>query len=326
MSRTTATRATPLARVLALRILGTLALLIVLSMLIFLLLYLAPGDLVKNLLGIRNTSPEMIAQVRAQYGLDLPLHEQYLAWLGGVVSGDFGTSIRNQTPVGALLLDRLGVTLLLSGLAFALAVVVAVPLGAASAFRQGGALDRGISGFSILGLSAPSFAVGLLLLYVFAVALRWFPIYGVGDGLADTLWHLMLPAATIAIGLGAILVKLTRTATLRELTSDYVTFARARGLTRAQVVRLVLRNAAIPVVTGAGLVLTFMVGSTVLVETVFALPGVGMLLQESVLFKDVPVVQALTLAIAAVIAVIALAVDLLYLLLDPRVRHRELAS
>ncbi len=319
-------RAAGLARVVLLRLLGTVILLFVLSVLIFLMLYFAPGDLVKNLLGVKNTDPALIAQVRAQYGLDLPLYEQYARWLGGVLHGDLGTSIRNQMPVGALLLDRLGITLLLSGIAFLLAVVVAVPLGAASAFRQGTGIDRFISGLSIFGLSAPSFAVGLLLLYVFAVALRWFPIYGSGEGFFDTIVHLILPATTIAIGLGAILGKLTRTAVLRELGADYVTFARARGLNRSQVVRLALRNAAIPIVTGAGLVLTFIVGSTVLVETVFALPGVGMLLQESVLFKDIPVVQSLTLAIAAVIAVIALLVDLLYLLLDPRVRFREIAS
>ena len=147
-------------------------------------------------------------------------------------------------------------------------------------------------------------------------------MYGAGDGGPDTLWHLVLPAITLALGLGAIVVKLTRAAMLRELESDYVTSARARGIPESQVHRIALRNAAIPIVTGASLVLTFLVGGTVLAETTYALPGLGTLLQDSVLFKDIAVVQSLTLLVAVVIAVIALLADLAYLLLDPRIRRQ----
>jgi peptide/nickel transport system permease protein len=321
-----AARAQPWARLLALRALGTIAVLFLLSILVFAMLYLAPGDLVKNLLGNRPSSPEAIAAVRAQYHLDEPLPVQYWRWLTGVLTGDLGTSIRLQTSVADAIGSRLGITLTLCALAFAVALLFAIPLGVRSAVRAGGAVDRLASGIGIVGLSAPTFAVGLLLLYVFAYYLPIFPVYGGGRGGIDTLWHLALPAVTLATGLGAIILKLTRTAMLRELEQDYVVAARARGLAEPLVRRIALRNAAIPIVTGASLVLTFLVGGTVLAETTYALPGLGTLLQDSVLFKDLAVVQALTLLVALVIALIALLADLAYLLLDPRVRRNGLPS
>lgn len=324
--RARAARAQPFARLIALRVLGVLGVLFVLSMLVFAMLYLAPGDLVKNLLGNRPASPEAIAAVRAQYHLDDPLPVQYWRWLSGVLTGDLGTSIRLQTPVADAIGSRMGITLTLCALAFAIALLVAVPLGVRSAVRAGGAVDRVASGMGIVGLSAPTFAVGLLLLYAFAYYLPIFPVYGGGRGGIDTLWHLVLPAVTLATGLGAIILKLTRTAMMRELEQDYVTAARARGLAEPMVRRIALRNAAIPIVTGASLVLTFLVGGTVLAETTYALPGLGTLLQDSVLFKDLAVVQALTLLVALVIAVIALLADLAYLLLDPRVRRNGLPA
>lgn len=306
---------------LAVRVLGMLAVLLVLSVLVFSLMHLAPGDIVKNLLGNRPSSPEAVAAIRAQYNLDDPAWLQYLKWLGGFVTGDLGQSIRLQVPVADAISQRVGITLALCAVAFLLALAVAVPLGVQSAVRAGGVTDRAASGLAIVGLSAPTFAVGLLLLYVFAFYLPLFPVYGAGTGGLDTLWHLVLPAITLAVGLGAIIVKLTRTAMLRELETDYVTAARARGIPEKAVRRIALRNAAIPIVTGASLVLTFIVGGTVLAETVFALPGLGTLLQDSVLFKDIAVVQSLTLLVAVVIAVIALLADLAYLLLDPRLRR-----
>jgi len=305
---------------LAMRVLGMLAVLFVLSVVIFSLMYLAPGDIVKTLLGTRPSSPEAVAAIRAQYNLDDPLVIQYLRWLGGFVTGDLGESIRLQTPVADAIGDRVGITLALCGLAFLLALIVAVPLGVQSAVHAGGFIDRAATGLAIIGLSAPTFAVGLFLLYLFAYYVRIFPVYGGGTGGLDTLWHLVLPAITLAAGLGAIVLKLTRTAMLRELEADYVTSARARGISDSAVRRIALRNAAIPIVTGASLVLTFLVGGTVLAETTFALPGLGTLLQSSVLFKDIAVVQSLTLLVAVVIAVIALLADLAYLLLDQRIR------
>lgn len=316
-----AARRRSIGRALIVRVIGTLAVLFVLSVLIFSLMHLAPGDIVKNLLGNRPASPEAVAAVRAQYRLDDPVTVQYAHWLGGFLTGDLGQSIRLQVPVAEAVGQRIPLTLALCGISFLIAVATAIPLGVQSAVRAGGLVDRMANGLAIVGLSAPTFAVGLVLLYVFAYYVPVFPVYGGGRGGLDTLWHLVLPAITLAIGLGAIVLKLTRTAMIREMESDYVTFCRARGLSESTVRRVALRNAAIPIVTGASLVLTFLVGGTVLAETTFALPGLGTLLQDSVLFKDMAVVQSLTLLVAVTIALIALLADLAYLLLDPRIRQ-----
>lgn len=320
--RARAPRVGPIARMLVVRVLGTAGILLVLSIIVFSMLHLAPGDIVKNLLGNRPSSPAVVDAIRAQYNLDQPLYMQYLIWLGNVLTGDFGQSIRLQDSVANIIGARLGITAALGGLAFLLSLFVAIPLGVKSAVKPGGWLDRFASGFGIVGLSAPTFAVGLLLLYVFAYYIPLFPVYGSGQGGLDTLRHLVLPSIALSLGLGAIILKLTRTAMLRELATDYVTFGRARGLPERHVQAIAVRNAAIPIVTGAGLVLTFLVGGTILAETVFALPGLGLLLQGSVLFKDIAVVQALTLLVAFAIALIGLIADLAYIYLDPRVRAK----
>lgn len=307
---------------LAVRVAGVVAILFVISVITFGLLYLAPGDLVKNLIGTRPVSAETVAAVRAHYRLDDPIVVQYFAWLADAVRGDFGESIRMQQPVSAVIGQRIGLTAALCGLSFLLALVTSIPLGVASASRRGGAADKTATGLALVGLSAPTFAVGMLLLYAFAYYIPIFPVYGAGDGLADGLFHLILPAIALAAGLGALLVRITRAAMIRELASDYVISLRSRGVGRGAVLRIALRNSAIPIVTGGGLVLTFLVAGTILVESVFALPGLGTLLQDSVVYKDIPVVQAVTLLVALVIAVIALVVDISYLLLDPRVRAR----
>lgn len=311
----------PVVRFLVTRTAGTVVLLLALSFVVFALLYLAPGDLAKTLLGNRRVSPEALAAVRAQYHLDEPLLAQYWAWLREALSGDLGTSIRSGAAVGPMLVERGGLTLALTLVAFVLAVGVGVPLGVLAARRRGGAVDRGVVATSVVGLSAPSFAVGLLLLYAFAVMLRWFPLYGPGEGVLDRLWHLALPATALAVGLAALVVKVTRTAVLAELEQDYVTFARSRGLRPRTVARTYLANAAIPIVTSAGLLLAFLFGGTILVEVTFALPGIGKLLADSITFKDVPVVQAVTLLVALVITGASLLVDLAYLVIDPRVRR-----
>lgn len=304
------------------RLLATAALLLALSFIVFALLQLTPGDPAQNLLGVRASTPEALAEIREQYNLDEPFVTQYLLWLEGVVQGDFGQSIRSGEAVVSLIADRVLLTFQLAAFAFLITVVIAVPLGVVIAWRSGGPLDRGATTGAIIGVGAPSYAVGLLLLYFFGVRLGGFPVYGSGDGGLDRLWHLTLPAITLAIGLGALVLKLTRTAVLAELNQDYVVFAWSRGLTSAQIRRLVLRNAMLPIVTSLGLVFTFLFGGTILVEVTFALQGIGSLLAGSVTFKDVPVVQAITLITAAVIALTALAVDLFSFAADPRVRRR----
>lgn len=315
-----------LARTLTLRIASVVLILLVLSFLTFTLLYLAPGDLVKNLLGNRPSTPEAIAAVRAQYHLDDPFLVRYLDWLLAALRGDFGVSIRLQQPVTTVIASRFGVTAGLVGCSFLVAVVTAIPLGILSAARNGTRVDRTASAVSLFGLSAPSFALAILAITVFAIWIPLFPAYGAGDGGIDRLWHLVLPSVVLAAGIGAILMRMTRAAVLRELESDAITFARARGISESNIRRIALRAALIPIVTSAGLILTFIIGGTIIVETVFALPGIGQLLQEAVLFKDLPVVQAITLLVAASIAIITIIVDLSYMLLDPRVRARELVG
>lgn len=302
------------------------ALLLVLSFVVFALLYLAPGDLVHSLLGSRPATPEAEAAIRARYHLDDPFVVQYWSWLARALHGDLGTSVRTGAPVTQMLEGRVGLTLTLAALAGALAVGAGVPLGVRAAQRAGRAQDRAITSASVVGISAPGYAVGLVLLYLFAVMLGWFPLYGVGDPGLDRLRHLALPATALAIGVGALVVKVTRTAVLRELEQDYVTFARSRGLSPRRVRRLYLRGAAVPIVTSTGLVLASLVGGSILVETTFALPGLGVLLSDSITFKDVPVVQAVTLLLATFIGVTTAVVDLFAVLADPRVRRARVGA
>lgn len=312
----------------AARRLGELVLLLlVLSMVVFALLYLVPGDPARALVGTRQASPELLAAIREQYHLDEPLWQQYLRWISGVLRGDFGTSIRTGLPVSEMLAGRAAVTLQLAGLACVVAVAVGVPAGVFAARHHGRAADRTINALSVGGVSAPSFAVGLVGLYVFAVWLGWFPIYGLGDGsVLDRLWHLALPVFTLALGVVASLSKVTRAAMIREVNADYSSFARSRGIAERTIVRAQLGNASLPIITSTGLVLTSLVGGTVLVETTFALGGLGSLLSESVTFKDLPVVQAVTLSMAAVICTTSAIVDATAAFVDPRLRTPRRAS
>lgn len=311
---------------LARRLAGTLIVVIIVSAGVFTLLYLAPGSVEQTLLGTRPASAQSIAAIRAQYHLDESPPTQYLRWLDGVRHGDLGTSIRAGGSVSDMISARLPLTLALAGYGTLLAILIGLPLGIIGALRRGRALDRGVVAVSIAGMSAPPFAVGLVLLLVFAVSLDWFPAYGTGTGFADQLAHLTLPAAAIAIGAAGLLVRFTRTALVRQLDQDYVVFARARGLSRRLVLGYAMRNSLVPILTASGLILTTTLVGTVLVEVTFALPGLGSLLVDSVTFKDVPVVQALSLLLTLLIAAVNLLVDVAYALVDPRIRFGAGAS
>ena len=206
---------------------------------------------------------------------------------------DFGRSIRTNEPVLDGISDRFKLTLQLGGLAFLITMALGVPLGVLAAVRSRTSIDRGIVSLSVVGVSAPAFATGILLLYVFAVELGWFPVFGEGSGVIDRLHHLALPAIALALtGMGLVL-KLTRTAVISSLDQDYVTFARARGISRRVLTAYALRNALVPIITAAGLLLAYMLAGTVLIEVTFALPGLGSLLVDSVRTLDMPMVQAL---------------------------------
>ncbi|MBK1787282.1 ABC transporter permease [Prauserella cavernicola] len=303
------------------RLLAIAVIMIVVSFLVFAILFATPGSPEQLLLGAGPTTPEALAAVRAKYHLDEPLFTQYLYWLGDAVRLDFGESIQTSQPVVSVLGERLPITLFLAGYATVIALLVGIPSGLLAGLRNGTAGDRLVTFVTTLGISAPSFAIGILLLYVFGITLGWFPIFGAGEGFADRLLHLTLPAVALSATVLAIIARQTRAAALTVESQDYMTFARARGLPRRLLFgRYALRNSSLPVVTSSGLVLASFLTGAVLVEQVFAIPGLGSLTVAAVTNKDVPVVQAVALLAALVVLVLNLLADLAYTVLDPRVR------
>jgi peptide/nickel transport system permease protein len=303
------------------RLVGLALVVVLVSFLVFSLLYIAPGSPEQLLLGNSKTiDPTTLRAVREQYHLNGSFVVRYVHWARDAARLDFGTSIRTSEPVAHAIAQRLALTAQLAGLAFLITLLVGVPLGVLAAVRRSTLVDRGIVFFSVVGLSAPAFASGILLLYVFAIRVAWFPAFGQGAGVADRLHHLVLPAVALALTATGLVVKITRAAFLTELEKDYVTFARARGITPLRVLfRFVLRNAATPIVTAAGLILAYMLAGSVLVEVTFALPGIGALLVDSVTAKDIPMVQGIAMLVAAVVVLVNLVVDVVYPFLDPRI-------
>ena len=308
------------------RVVASGVLLLVVTFLVFTLLTLAPGSMETTLLGARPASPELLAAIRAEHHLDDPLFVQYLRWLVGVVQLDLGRSIVSDGPVLDIVVSRAAISAQLAAMAFLLAALVGVPAGLAAAGWKGRAGDRLITVGAILGMSAPPFVVASLLIFLFGVQFPVLPVYGAGTDGADRMVHLVLPAIALAIGLGALVVRQTRAATLDVLQQDYLMFARARGLARPRiVVTYVLRNVALPVVASLGLLLIVALPGAVLVEVVFTLPGVGSMMVEAVGAKDVPVVQGLAIISAVYVIVISVVVDVGSSILDPRIRGRVTA-
>lgn len=306
------------------KILGAVAVLFVVSLIVFSLQYFAPGSVERTVLGGRSATPEAIAAVRAEYNLDEPFAVQYLLWLKGAVVLDLGSSIQTSQPVLEEIRSRLGVTVPLALMAFFATMFIGVPLGVISGYRARSKLDRTIVVSSVAAISAPVFATGILLLYLFAVAIPVFPPFGRGEGIADRAMHLALPAVALALSAIAFVVKLTRSATIEVIDQDFVTFARARGVSGRRISRqYVLRSALVSITTAAGLVLGSMLAGTVIVEVTFALPGIGSMLVEAVNGKDIPVVQGVAVTVAFLIVLVNLVTDLLYLLIDPRIRIRD---
>lgn len=306
---------------LAKRLAAMVGVLFVVSLLIFGLLALSPGSIVSTLIGTRPATPELIAALEAQYRVNDPFLVQYWHWLTSALSGDFGNSVRTGEPVTTLIASRLPLTLQLATYALALVVAVGIPLGMLAGMRRGRLVDRITSTVAIVAMSAPAFAVAILLIWVFGVWLNVLPVYGAGEGFFGRMYHLTLPALSLALAMTALLLRQTRAATMHVMDQDYVTFARSRGVGQARIlIRYALRNTALPIVTAAGVILIVALSGTVLVERVFALQGVGTLMIESVDNSDIPVVQGLALFVAFLIVVVNLLVDLLTLAIDPRTR------
>jgi peptide/nickel transport system permease protein len=297
------------------------------SVIVFLVLHLAPGDPAEVMLGA-NANKEDLDRLRVQLGLDQPLHVQYLTWISHVARGDLGRSIWMKRPVLGEVLERFKATLLLTGTALFLSTLGGITLGIVSATRANSLVDRLSAMASLFGASMPVFWLGIVLMVIFSLWLGWLPASGMyapygGGGLRDLLAHLVLPAVTLAAASVTIIARLTRATMLETLGQDYVRTARAKGLGERPVVwRHALKNALIPIVTVVGVQAGYLLGGAVLTETVFAWPGVGTLVVQGILARDVPLVQGGVLVIAVSFVLVNLAVDTLYAWLDPRIKFQ----
>jgi len=298
------------------RLLYAIPVMLVVSLIVFGILHIAPGDPATMLAG-EDARPEDVAAIKANYGLDQPLYVQYGVWLGNALRGDFGRSIVTRRPVMDEIATRLPSTVQLAVSALFLAVILGMIVGVISATRQYSALDHGVMVLALLGVSMPVFWLGLMLIMIFAVELRWLPTGGTG-----TIQQLVLPAVTLGAASTAIIARMTRSSMLEVVRQDYIRTARAKGLMeRVVLVRHALKNALIPVATVVGIEFGYLLGGAVITETVFSRPGLGRMLVTSINSRDFPVVQGTLMLLAGSFVLVNLLVDILYGFLDPRIRY-----
>lgn len=306
------------------RLLATIPVMLLVAVFIFLLLRLTPGDPAAIIAG-DYANDAQIAEIREKLGLDKPLVSQFFVWIGNMLQGDFGQSFFYKKQVAELIASRLEPTMSLSLLTILLTVSIAVPLGTLAAYRQGSWLDRGIMGFSVMGFSLPVFVIGYALIYIFSIKLGWLPVQGyqrIADGFGGWLIRLILPSVALSVVFVAFIARMTRTSVLEVLGEDYVRTARAKGQTESRVLmRHAFRNAAVPIVTVIGLSFAILIGGVVVTESVFTIPGLGLLTVEAVLARDFPTIQAVILLFSFIYVLINLAIDVSYTLLDPRIRY-----
>jgi peptide/nickel transport system permease protein len=306
------------------RVAGLVAVMFLVATIVFVIIRLTPGDPAAVMLGPEATQQD-VDQLRGRLGLDKPLPVQYLNWMGQLARGDLGQSIFLNKPVLSALADRAEPTFFLTLMSLIIATVIAVPVGILSAVKRGTALDQSVLSFSMFTSSIPSFWLGLLLMQVFAVKLGWLPVSGYGGpdaSLGVRLTHLILPAVVLGLVNSALITRFIRASMLDVLRDDYVRTARAKGLTERRVIlKHAVRNALIPILTVLGLTTALLISGAVVTETVFGLPGVGSLVVSAVLRRDYPVIQGALLVVAVIYVLINLFIDLLYLVVDPRVRY-----
>ena len=304
------------------RIVATLPVMAVVAVIVFLLIHLSPGDPAALIAGDLATTDDL-ARLRSSLGLDLPLWNQFGIWVGKLAHGDLGTSIFTQVPVTQLLAQRLEPTLSIALVTMTLSVVLAIPLGTLAAHRAGSWVDRLVMLFAVLAFSVPVFLIGYLLIYTFSIQLQLLPVQGyvrLSEGVGPWLRNLLLPCVNLALVYMALLTRMTRATVLEVLQEDYIRTARAKGLGVMAVLGHALRNAAIPIATTVGVGIALLIGGVVVTETVFAIPGVGRLVIDSVQRHDYPVIQSVLLLSAGVYVLINLLIDLSYRLFDPRIR------
>jgi peptide/nickel transport system permease protein len=306
------------------RLMATIPVMGVVAIAVFALLHVTPGDPAVIIAGDYATA-EDIARIRARLGLDRPLLTQVGLWLGRIARGDLGTSIFSGLPVATLIRQRAEATIALTVLAMLIAVGVGVPLGVIAAWKKGSWIDRVVMVFAVSGFSMPVFWLGFLLVYVFAISAHWLPVQGyrpLADGVGAFLRHLILPAVTLSVVYMALIARMTRASMLGVLGEDFIRTAFAKGLApRRVLVRHALKNASLPVVTIIGIGFALLIGGAVVTESVFALPGLGRLTVDAIIRRDYPVIQGVILVVSGVYVLINLVVDLLYVVLDPRIRY-----
>ncbi|MCC6177972.1 MAG: ABC transporter permease [Chloroflexi bacterium] len=306
------------------KMVATIPIVVFVSVCVFLMVHLIPGDPAAAMLG-ENSTPEALAALRHELGLDLPLHEQYLRWATRVLSGDLGRSIRNGQPVGAALTTAIWPTLQLTILALLSAVALGIPAGIVAAIRPGSAADVILSLVALVGLSMPTFWSGLLLIYLFSLGLGWLPPSGYvspGQSPLHSLEFMVLPMLALGANVAAVVMRQMRSSLLEVLGNDYIRTAYSKGLREGLVVgRHALRNALIPVLTVIGLTGGVLLGGAVVTETIFAIPGVGRLVVTAIFERDFPTVQGAVLMIAIAVILMNLLVDVLYASVDPRIRY-----
>ena len=306
------------------RLLALVPVLLVVAVVVFLIARFTPGDPVRVLLG-EDARPEQVEALRRHLGLDAPLPVQFGLWLGRALGGDLGRSLFNRLPVTRTIAQHVGPTAMLSVMALAVALLIGLPVGIVSAVYRNSWLDQASLVLVMLGAAVPSFWLGLSLIVLFAVNLGWLPSSGFrapADGLWTSVRYLLMPAVALGLPSSALIIRFVRGSLLDVIAMDYVRTARAKGLAeRAVIFRHAVRNALVPILTVVGLTFAALMGGAVVTETVFSIPGIGQLVVSSVLRRDYPVIQGVTLVVATAYVLINLLVDVLYVLVDPRVKY-----
>ena len=306
------------------RLLATVPVMVVVAIFVFLLLHLTPGDPAAVIAG-DDATPEAVDGIRTKLGLDQPIHVQFGIYAANLLRGDLGTSIFSNLPVLTLVKQRLEPTLVLAASTLVMAVLLAIPMGVLAAWKARTFIDRLVMGFSVLGFAVPGFLVGYLLIYVFAIELKWLPVQGyrpLSQGIDQTARSIILPALALSMAYMALIARMTRASMLDVLSQDYIRTAKAKGVaTLTVLLRHALKNAAVPIVTVIGICLTLLISGVVITDTVFNIPGLGRLTVDAILKRDYPIIQGLIILFAGAKVLVNLLIDISYVLFDQRIRY-----
>ena len=306
------------------RLLATIPVMVVVAIFVFLLLHLTPGDPAAVIAG-DDATPEAVDGIRTKLGLDQPIHVQFGIYAANLLRGDLGTSIFSNLPVLTLVKQRLEPSLVLAASTLVMAVLLAIPMGVLAAWKARTFIDRFVMGFSVLGFAVPVFLVGYLLIYVFAIELKWLPVQGyrpLSQGIDQTARSIILPALALSMVYMALIARMTRASMLDVLSQDYIRTAKAKGVaTLIVLLRHALKNAAVPIITVIGIGLTLLISGVVITETVFNIPGLGRLTVDAILKRDYPIIQGLIILFAGAKVLVNLLIDISYVFFDPRIRY-----